>query len=56
MNRNVIRLYPASGETVPLKGLYLRQELPALGNVQGSNTQPHVYANFLTSLQILHST
>jgi riboflavin biosynthesis pyrimidine reductase len=30
--------------------LYLRQEKPAHENVQGSNGRPHVYANFLTSL------
>jgi|TARA_B110000240_G_C13500659_1_gene453726 riboflavin biosynthesis pyrimidine reductase len=50
MNKNVIRLYPAGGESVPLKGLYLRQEEPALENFQGNNVQPHIYANFLTSL------
>ncbi len=50
MNKNVIRLYPAGGESVPLKGLYLRQEETALGNIQGNNVQPHIYANFLTSL------
>lgn len=46
MNKNVIRLYPGGGESVPLKGLYLRQEKPA----QGNNDVPHIYANFLTSL------
>ena len=58
MNKNVIRLYPGSGESVPLRGLYLRQEKPALrnvlGNIEGDNAgdngQPHIYANFLTSL------
>ncbi len=46
MNKNVIRLYPSGGEAVPLKGLYLRQEKSAWRN----NGQPHIYANFLTSL------
>ena len=50
MNKNVIRLYPGSGESVPLKGLYLRQEKPAHENIQEKSGQPHVYANFLTSL------
>ncbi|MFK7794868.1 MAG: RibD family protein [Gammaproteobacteria bacterium] len=54
MNKNVIRLYPGSGESVPLRGLYLRQGKPALRNsrrnVEKDNSQPHIYANFLTSL------
>ena len=50
MSKNVIRLYPASGESVPLKGLYLRQEKSALENIQGNKARPHIYANFLTSL------
>ncbi len=54
MNKNVIRLYPGSGESVSLRGLYLRQEKPALRNIEGINTedngQPYIYANFLTSL------
>ena len=50
MNKNVIRLYPGSGESVPLKGLYLRQEMPAEGNILTNSTQPYIYANFLTSL------
>ncbi len=45
MNKNVIRLYPEGGESVPLRGLYLRQEKPAQ-----ENNQPYIYANFLTSL------
>jgi riboflavin biosynthesis pyrimidine reductase len=46
MDKNVICLYPSSGQSVPLRGLYLRQEKPA----QGNYAQPHVYANFLISL------
>ena len=50
MNKKVIRLYPGGGESVSLKGLYLRQEKPALENIQGNDAKPHVYANFLTSI------
>ncbi len=46
MKKNVIRLYPMSGELVPLKGLYLREPEPA----QRNKGQPYIYANFLTSL------
>ena len=40
MNKNVIRLYPGGGESVSLKGLYLRQEKPALENIQGNDAKP----------------
>ncbi|MDW3095336.1 MAG: dihydrofolate reductase family protein [Gammaproteobacteria bacterium] len=50
MNKKVVRLYPGGGESVPLRGLYLRQDQPVLGNIKGNSSLPYIYANFLTSL------
>lgn len=50
MNKTVIRLYPGDGESVPLKGLYLRQDQSAWENSQILDRSPYIYANFLTSL------
>ena len=46
MSKKVIRLFPGSGETETLLGLYLRRPIVAEGN----SARPIVYANFLTSL------
>ena len=46
MSKNVIRLFPGSGETEALRGLYLRRPLLA----DDSLTRPFIYANFLSSL------
>ena len=46
MNKKVVRLYPAPGQTEPLRGLYLR----GTGLVADNHPEPHIYANFLTSL------
>ncbi len=46
MNKQVIRLHPHAGETVPLQGLYLR-----LSELAGCDqSRPMIYANFLSSL------
>lgn len=50
MNKKVVRLYPGGGESVPLKGLYLRQDQHVLRNIKGNNSPPYIYANFLISL------
>lgn len=44
--KTVCRLYPPPFAEVPLRGLYLQQNL----HQQGSCAQPFVYANFLASL------
>ena len=46
MNKKVVRLYPDSGGSESLQGLYLRRDKLAGGN----NSSPLVYANFLTSI------
>ena len=46
MSKKVVRLYPGAGESVPLQGLYLRQDRLAKGNA----SRPVIYANFLTSI------
>ena len=42
----VTRLYPATGEQLPLKGLYLQHQL----HLRGKAGRPFVYSNFVTSL------
>lgn len=42
----VLRLFPEPGETIPLRGLYLKESL----RPEGTPDQPFVYANFITSL------
>lgn len=46
MPKSIFRLYPPPYESVPLRGLYLREAL----HQRGSSKRPFVYANFLTSL------
>lgn len=46
MRRTILRLYPAPGRKVPIRGLYLAHRLHELGRVH----VPFVYANFLSSL------
>ena len=46
MNKKVLRLYPTPGHTEPLRGLYLR----GTGLVAHNRAEPHIYANFLSSL------
>ena len=46
MSKHVIRLFPGSGETEPLQGLYLRRPVLADRNL----TRPLIYANFISSL------
>ena len=46
MEPPVTRLYPATGEQLPLKGLYLQHQL----HLQGKAGKPFVYSNFVTSL------
>ena len=46
MSKKVVRLYPGNGESVPLQGLYLRQD----GLAKGNASRPVIYANFLTSI------
>ncbi len=46
MQKNLLRLYPSTGEESAIKGLYLAHQVHKLGT-QGS---PFVYANFLSSL------
>ncbi len=50
MSKKVVHLYPGSGESVPLQGLYLRQDQSVLENMGRDNGLPYIYANFLTSL------
>jgi riboflavin biosynthesis pyrimidine reductase len=47
MQTRVIRLYPADGEAVEHRGLYLRQDLHSMLK---SDDSTFVYANFITSL------
>lgn len=44
--KKILRLFPGPTESVPLKGLYLQED----NHLKGSPEQPHVYANFLSSL------
>ncbi len=46
MKKNLLCLYPDSGQEIPLKGLYLEHRIHELG----SQKTPFVYANFLSSL------
>jgi len=46
MTKKVVQLYPQSGESVPLRGLYLSRNKLA----QVNTDMPVVYANFLTSM------
>lgn len=46
MKKKVVRLYPGSGASESLQGLYLRRNKFAGGN----NSSPLIYANFLTSI------
>ena len=50
MSKKVVHLYPGSGESVPLRGLYLRPDLPVLDKIEENTSLPYIYANFLTSL------
>jgi riboflavin biosynthesis pyrimidine reductase len=47
MEENVLQLYPASGREMPLKGLYLGEDLRAQSDDLG---RAFVYTNFITSL------
>ena len=46
MQKNLLRLYPQSGEKSAIKGLYLAHQIHKLGIAE----LPFVYANFLSSL------
>jgi len=46
MQKNLLRLYPNSGEKCPISGLYLAHQIYKLGTTES----PFVYANFLSSL------
>jgi riboflavin biosynthesis pyrimidine reductase len=46
MPKNLLRLYPQSGEKCAIKGLYLAHQVHKLGSAES----PFVYANFLSSL------
>jgi riboflavin biosynthesis pyrimidine reductase len=46
MEQPVTRLFPATGEQLPLTGLYLQHGL----HLQGNAGKPFVYSNFVTSL------
>ena len=46
MQKNLLRLYPQSGEKSAITGLYLAHQVHKLGTTES----PLVYANFLTSL------
>ena len=46
MSKQLLRLFPTPSEMVPLKGLYLQENL----HLRGGPGHPFVYANFLSSL------
>ena len=46
MSKQLLRLFPTPSETVPLRGLYLQENL----HLRGKPGRPFVYANFLSSL------
>ena len=46
MSKQLLRLFPTPSETVPLRGLYLKENL----HLRGAPGRPFVYANFLSSL------
>ena len=46
MSKQLLRLFPTPSETVPLRGLYLKENL----HLRGEPGRPFVYANFLSSL------
>jgi len=46
MQKNLLRLYPQSGEKTAITGLYLAHKIHKLGTTES----PFVYANFLSSL------
>jgi len=46
MQKNLLHLYPQSGEKSAIKGLYLAHQIHKLGTTEA----PFVYANFLSSL------
>lgn len=46
MSKQLLRLFPTPSETVPLRGLYLKENL----HLRGVSGRPFVYANFLSSL------
>ena len=46
MSKQLLRLFPTPSETVPLRGLYLKENL----HLRGVPGRPFVYANFLSSL------
>lgn len=46
MSKQLLRLFPTPSEMVPLRGLYLGENL----HLRGAPGQPFVYANFLSSL------
>lgn len=47
MQGNVLRIFPTPHQEVPLKGLYLGEDIPSENEKLG---RPFVYANFITSL------
>lgn len=46
MTNQLLRLFPTPSETIPLRGLYLKEKL----HLRGEPGHPFVYANFLSSL------
>ena len=46
LEKEILRVFPLPSGLVPLKGLYLRE----CNHLRGSPDRPHVYANFLSSL------